>query len=168
MTYTKTQVDDMIARNLNPFRQDVVGTNTLTIVAGVSQRFVVNGLSRNSVTGPAYFTDRIDLSTGVMTATTEYDGPTYIASVGGIWTPSASSEGTAKIRVYINDTTPKLIRTFRESYKGADAEPFSKLVDWYWGAEAGYDAKNDGIYFEVEFEHNGTITSPSLSIYNTQ
>ena len=166
--YTKTEVDDMLDRNLNPFRQDVVGTNTLTIVAGVSQRFIVNGLSRNSSQGPAYFTDRTDLSTGVMRATTEYDGPTYIASVGGIWTPSASSEGTAKVRVFINDTVPKLIRTFSVSYKGATAETFSVLVDWYWGTEAGYDAKNDGVYFEIEFEHNGTITTPSESIYNTQ
>ena len=46
--------------------------------------------------------------------------------------------------------------------------PKNVLATWYWGSEVGYDAKNDGVYFTVEFEHDGAITAPSLTIYNTQ
>jgi hypothetical protein len=47
MPYTKTQVDDMLDRNLNPFRQDVVdGTHTVgspqAIVANTPVRFSVD------------------------------------------------------------------------------------------------------------------------------
>ena len=168
MAYAKTQVDNMIARNLTPFRQDVIGDNSIAITANTETQFLVDGDTRNVAQAPSYMTDRWNVSTSIMTATTEYDSPTYVADIGFVWTPDASSEGIAKIRVYINDTTPKLIRTYHVQYKGSDADPMNALVTWYWGTEAGYDAKNDGVYFTVEFEHAGTITAPSVVIYNTQ
>jgi hypothetical protein len=168
MSYTKTQVDDMMDRMLNPFRQDVAGDNSIAITANTETTFLINGNARNVASGPSYMTDRWDTSTGVMTAASEYDSPTYVGDLGFIWTPAASSEGRFLLRVYINDATPKLIRTYRGDYKGASAIPRNILATWYWGAEAGYDAKNDGIYFTIEFEHNGTITAPSVVIYNTQ
>lgn len=168
MSYTKTQIDDMIDRMLNPFRQDVVGTNSIAISASVEAVFAVNGLSRNDVSSPAYMTDRWNTSTNIMTAITEYDSPTYSADIGFVWTPDASSSGIAYIRTYINDATPKLIRTHQVSYKGSSAISKNILTSWYWGSETGYDAKNDGVYFTIEFEHSGTISTPSISIYNTQ
>ena len=165
---TQTQFQNMMDRQLNPFRQDVIGDDTINILAGQETKILVNGNTRNEAQGPAYMTDRWNTVTSIMTATTEYDSPVYVADVGFIWTPSASSEGRFLVRVYINDSTPKLIRTYRGDYKGASAIPRNILATWYWGTETGYDAKNDGVYFTVEFEHNGTITAPSVVIYNTQ
>lgn len=165
---TQTQFQDMMERNLMPFKQDITGTNSIAISAGVEELFVNNGLARNSSESPAYMTDRWNTTTNIMTAITEYDSPVYVANMSFIWTPTASSEGIAYIRVYINDTVPKLLSTYQVSYKGAVAIPKNIISTWYWGSEVGYDAKNDGVYFTVEFEHGGTITVPSLTIYNTQ
>ena len=168
LTFTTEEVEHMIARCMTPFRQDVVGDNSISISANTETRYAVDGDARNEAQAPPYMTDRWDTSNNIMTAVTEHDGPVYVADVSFTWTPSASSEGIARIRVYVNDTTPKLIKTYPVHYKGEAAEPMSVLTAWYWGDEAGYDAKNDGIYFTVEFEHAGTITAPSLLIYNTQ
>lgn len=165
---TQTQFQDMQARQLTPFRQDVVGDNTINILANTETKIIVNGNARNDAQAPAYMTDRWDTVTSIMKATSEYDGPTYVGNVSFIWTPAASSEGEALIRVYINDAIPKLIGTYDKSYKGASAIPRNVVTTWYWGDDVGYDAKNDGIYFTVEFEHAGTLTSPGVNIYNTQ
>jgi len=168
LTQTFTQVQHMMDRMMTPFRQDVVGNNSISITADTEARLVINGLARNDVSGPAYMTDRWDTTNNKMTAISEYDHPTYVGDVGLNWVPAGSSAGTLTIRVYIDDASPKLIRTYTKSYKGASALPLNEITTWYWGADTGYDAKNDGIYFTLEFEHNGTVTNPSVVIYNTQ
>jgi hypothetical protein len=129
MPYTKTQVDNMLDRNLNPFRQDVVdGTHTVgspqAIVANTPVRFSVDGSVRNSAHGPTYFTDRWDTVNNKMTAVTEYDGPVYVADLAWTFDPSSAS--------------------------------------------TGFDAKNDGVYFEIEFDDGGSLYDKSIVIYNTQ
>ena len=172
--FTQTQVDDMIERGLTPFRQDVVGSNSIAISANTETLFVSNGAARNDVTGPAYMTDRWDTTNNKMTAISEYDHPTYVGDIGIVWTPDASSDGTAVVRVYIDDSgtrdfsTDPQIREYTFSYKGASAISRNIVATWYWGTDVGYDAKNDGVYFTLEFEHNGDITNPSVVIYNTQ
>ena len=174
MAYTKTQVDNMMDRCLNPFRQDVVGDNSISVSAATETQIVINGESRNVSHGPDYFTDRWDTTNSKMTAVDEYDSPTYVADIGFVWTPDASSEGIAIIRLYIDTSgtqdfsTDPEIRSYTFSYKGSSAIAKNILATWYWGTEAGYDAKNDGVYFTIEFEHAGTITEPSSVIYNTQ
>lgn len=167
-TVTQTQFQDMIDRNLNPFRQDVVGDNTIVVSAATEVLFLADGDARNVSQAPSYFTDRYDTATGIMKATTEYDAPTYVGEPNFTWTPSASSEGIALIRLYINDTVPKLIKTYPIHYKGDSAFPLSVLTEWYWGTSAGYDAKNDGVYWTVEFEHAGTISNPAMVIRHGQ
>jgi len=168
MAYTKTQVDDMIARGLTPFKQSVIGDNSIAITANTEARFVCDGDTYNFADGPSYMTDRWDTTNSKMAAITEYDSPTYVADMNFIWTPSASNTGSFILRVYIDDDTPKLIRTYEGAYKGAGATPKGIIATWYWGTDTGYDAKNDGIYFTLEFEHNGTVTVPTLNLYNTQ
>lgn len=168
LTQTFQEVQDMMNRNMTPFRQDIVGDDTINILTNTETKILINGNARNDVQAPSYMTDRWDTVTSIMKATAEYDHPTYVGDIGFIWTPSASSDGIGKVRVYINDASPKLIRTYSFEYKGATADPFNIVSTWYWGTDAGYDAKNDGIYFTIEFEHAGTVTSPSVVIYNTQ
>ena len=164
----------MIDRQINPFRQDVVGDNSIAITANTEALFVINGAARNVSQGPEYMTNRWSTSSSTMTASTEHDGPTYVGDLGFVWTPSASAEGLAMIRVYINTSgtqtfaTDPEIRNYVVSYKGVSAINRNVVATWYWGDEAGYDAKNDGIYFTIEFEHDGTVSSPSAVIYNTQ
>ena len=112
MSITQTQFQDMMARNLTPFRQDVVGDNSIAILANTETRLVINGNARNDVQAPAYFTDRWDTTANIMKATSEYDGPTYVGEPNFLWTPDAESEGLAKVRLYINDAVPKLIKTY--------------------------------------------------------
>ena len=167
--FTKTQVDNMMDRNLSPFRQDVTGSNTISIAsADTEYRFAVDGAARNEVQAPTYMTNRWDTANNKMTATTEYDHPVYVADVGFVWVPDTPAPGLATLRIWIDDDTPKLIRTYVGDYGGDASVPFNILATWYWGDETGYDAKNDGIYFTVEFENTGDVTSPSLVIYNTQ
>jgi len=168
MAYTKTQVDDMMDRNLNPFRQDVVGDDSIIILATSPTKLLVNGNTRNAAKAPSYMTDRWNTTTSIMKAISEYDGPTYVGDIGLVYTPTVpNSEGNLTVRVYINDASPKLIRTYTSRYKGS-VIPMNVLTTWYWGEETGYDAKNDGVYFTLEFEHAGTVTAPSIIIYNTQ
>ena len=173
MAYTKTQVDDMMDRQLNPFRQDVTGDNVITIVQSTEALYIVDGDARNVATGPAYFTDRWSTANSKMAAISEYDGPTYVADIGFTWTPAAQSSGAFKLKVYIDNSGTRnfaadpLIRTYSGAY--TKTAQVNILATWYWGEEAGYDAKNDGVYFTVEFEdHAGSITNPSIVIYNTQ
>jgi len=168
MAITQTQFQNMMERNLTPFRQDVVGDNSITILANSETKLIVDGDTRNESQAPAYMTDRWDTVTSIMKATSEYDSPTYVGNVSFIWNPSGQSEGIATIRVYINDASPKLIGTYQVSYKGDSIVPKNIVTTWYWGSELGYDAKNDGIYFTLEFEHSGSVTAPSVNIYNTQ
>lgn len=173
MAYTKTQVDNMLDRNINPFRQDVVdGTHTAgspqSIVANTPVRFSIDGSVRNSVKGPDYFTDRWDTVNSKMTAVTEYDGPVYVADLSWVFNPSSASTGNVTVTVWIDDTVPKLIGTTTKSFKGPSASADGAVLTWYWGTEVGYDAKNDGIYFEIEFDDSGSLYDKSAVIYNTQ
>ena len=74
--FTQTEVDDMLDKDKNPFRQDVGGTDSINILANSETKLLINGLARNSSSGPAYMTDRWDTVTSIMKAITEYDGPT--------------------------------------------------------------------------------------------
>ncbi len=174
LTQTFTEVQHMMDRQMNPFRQDVVGDNSIEISADTETLFAVDGDARNVTSGPTYMTDRWDTTNNKMTAVAEYDSPIYVADVGFVWSPDASNAGTLTLRLYIdtsgtrNFATDPNIRTYTKSYKGASDLPLNELATWYWGEEAGYDAKNDGVYFTIEFEHSGDVTSPSLVIYNTQ
>jgi hypothetical protein len=172
-TYTQKQVSDMLDRNFNPFRQDIVdGTHTSgspqTIVSGTPVRFSVDGAVRNSATGPAYMTNRWDTVNSKIAASTEYDGPTYVADLSWTFDPASASSGRATITVWIDDAIPKLIGTYTIAYKGPSAEQNGTVVTWYWGTDAGYDAKNDGVYFEIEFDDAGSLYDKSVVIYNTQ
>lgn len=173
MAYTKTQVDDMMDRNLNPFRQDVVdGAHTVgspqAIVANTPVRFSSDGAIRNDAKGPAYFTNRWDTVNNKMTASSEYDGPVYVADLSWTFDPSSAASGNVTITVWIDDATPKLIGTTTKSFKGPTASADGAVLTWYWGEETGYDAKNDGVYFELEFDEGGSLYDKSLVIYNTQ
>jgi len=175
LTQTFAEVQDMMDRQMTPFRQDIVGTNSIEITGGTETLWVNNGLARNAVSAPAYMTDRWSTSNSKMTAITEYDHPTYVSDTGLIFTPDTpNSKGLVTLRIYIDESgtrnfgTDPIIRTYQSDYDSGVTNNVGVISTWYWGEETGYDAKNNGVYFTVEFEHTGDVTSPSTIIYNTQ
>lgn len=175
MTISQTQFQDMMTKNLTPFRQDAVGNNSIVMAIGTEALFVNNGLARNDKQGPSYLgTDGYDISTGIFAMPNEYDGPVYVANVNFKWTMISANAGKAIIREYINTSgtknfsTDPLIGTYELSYIGTTDIPRNEVITWYLGDAVGYDAKNDGTYFTIETEHAGTVSEPATVYYSTQ
>ncbi len=172
--WSQTEADDMLDRCLNPFRQSLIGTDSIAITANTEVQLTCNAATRNVVSGPTYFTDRWDATDSKMTAVSEYDTPTYVGDIGFTWDQTTSSVGRCTVRVYIDDSGTQNfsadpeIRSYSFYYIGTAPLKENTVATWYWGTETGYDAKNDGVYFTVEFQHSGTLTAPSINIYNTQ
>lgn len=173
MAITQTQFHDMMDRALHPFQQDLIdGTHTSgspqAITAGTPVRFSIDGATRNELQRPSYMTDSWDTSNNKISAASEYDGYEYVANLGWTFDPTTAASGIATVRVWIDDATPKEVGTYQVAYKGPDANKGRVVTTWYWGTETGYDAKNDGVYFTIEFDDNGSLYDKSLRIYNTQ
>lgn len=169
---TTQQAEDALDAILNRFRQDI-GDSAHTvgspqaIVAGTEYRVTNDTLGRNAVISPTYMTDRWDATNNKIAVPSEYDEPMYVLDFGFTFDPASASDGTATLRVYIDDATPKLIKTYRTPFKGPAAEQLNFIATWYFGTEAGYDAKNDGIYFTLEFDAAGDLYDKSMTIYRT-
>lgn len=178
MSVTQTQFQDMIERQLTPFRQDLSGTNSIAITGGTETLWANNGLGHENTSAPAYMTDRWDAVNNTMMALTEYDHPTYVVDMGFLFTSDTpNTTGVAVIRIYIDESGTQdfgadpVIRTYRTDYVTGSAPntaQMSVLGTWYWGEELGFDAKMNGVYFTVTFEDSGDITGPTTVIYNTQ
>jgi hypothetical protein len=178
LTQTFTEIQDMMNRQMMPFRQDLTGTNSIEITADTEVLWVNNGLGHENTSAPAYFTDRWDSVNNKMTAVTEYDHPTYVVDMGLLFTSDTpNSSGIVTMRIYIDESgtqdfsTDPAIRTYRGDYKtgsSPNTDQGSILGTWYWGEETGYDAKANGVYFTLEFEDTGDLTNPTTVIYNTQ
>ena len=169
--YTGAVIDDVIDGRYKAFRQDVVDSNHTVgspqaITANTEYMFTIDALARNDVTAPTYITDRWDAVNNKIAFPTELDGPTYVSDLSFIFDPSVASAGKYTIRIYIDDATPKLIRAYSGWYKSV-AEIHNKITTWYLWTDTGYDAKNDWVYFTIEFDGNGNLYSKGAIIYRT-
>ena len=171
LTFTTAEVEKLLDGRYNNFRQDVSdSTQTVgspqAITANTEYRLTIDALSRNDVIAPTYMTNRWDTTNNKMAFSTELDSPTYVGDVSFTFDPTASAAGVGTLRVYIDDATPKEIRTYTFDFKGSP-ESVNILATWYLGTETGYDAKNDGIYFTVEFDQAGDLYGKGAVIYRT-
>ena len=166
--WTQSEIDNVIGGRYHSFIQDVVDTGTAeAILANTETKITIDAVNRNFIIAPDYMTDRWDTTDNKMTFVTEMNTPTYVADLGFTFTPTVGASGTCTVKVYIDDpTTPKLIRTVTHTYKSSP-ERFNSILTWYLGSGAGYDAKNDGIYFTMEFTGAGSVTDKSVVIYHT-
>jgi hypothetical protein len=167
LTFTTAEVEKVLDGRMNSFRQDIAdssGAQTITS-SGTRYKITIDALSRNDVTAPAYITDRWDATNNKMALPTELDSPVYVGDVSFTFTPDTASAGVGVLHLVIDDTVPKTIRSYSFDYKGA--ESVNILTTWYLGEDAGYDAKKDGVYFEVEFDDSGSINSKGAVIYRT-
>jgi hypothetical protein len=167
ISLTTTEVEKVLTGRYHSFIQDIAdSTAPQAVLADTEYLFTVDGLARNAVVAPDYITSRWDATNNKFAVPEELNTPTYVADLSFTFTPDVSSAGTVIIRVYIDDTVPKQIRSSTRDYKG-DPESINTILTWYLGEEAGYDAKNDGVYFTVEFAVAGSISSKGVVIYRT-
>lgn len=175
--FTQTEVDNIVDGRMNSFRQGV-GDSTYTVgsplalVAGVEVLLTNDALAVNDVTSPDYIASRWDELTSKLAMPDEYDAPTYVNDLQFTYDPSVAAAGKILIRVYIDESgtrdfsTDPLIRTYTADYKAA-AEQVGAVTTWYFGDTTGFDAKNNGVYFTVEAEANGSLYGAFFSLYRT-
>lgn len=169
--FTGAEIDKVIDGRYNNFKQSLQGDNTIAISAGTEVLFVNNGAVANEVNSPAYITSRWSITNSKIAFPEEMDAPTYVVDMASLFTPTAVNEGSATMRIYIDESGTRnfaadpLIRTYNSRYKGTDL--VSIVGTWFLGSGTGYDAKNNGVYFTLEFENAGTLSMPYHVIYRT-
>ena len=171
VNFTTAEIEKLLDGRYNNFRQDV-GDSTHTVgspqavLADTEYLVTIDALSRNDVTAPTYITDRWDSTNNKIALPTELDHPVYVGDIGFVFDPTASSAGVGVLRIYIDDAVPKEIRAYTFDFKG-DPESVNIITTWYLGEDAGFDAKNDGVYFTVEFDQAGSLYNKGAVIYRT-
>ena len=172
LSFTGDSVNKVIDGRYNNFRQDIAdATHTVgspqAIAANTPYRLTIDAALRNDTNAPNYITSRWDATNNKIAFPEELDKPTYVGDISMIFDPTAAAAGKGILRAYIDDaTTPKLIRNYSFNYK-AVPEIVNIITTWYLGTDVGYDAKNDGVYFEVEFDQAGSLYSKGAVIYRT-
>lgn len=170
-TFTQTEVTNILDGRYHSFIQDIADSehtigDPQDIDADTEYLFTIDALARNFVIAPDYMTDRWDAVNSKIAPSTEMNTPTYVADIGFTFAPTVSAAGTVTVRMYIDDASPKQIRSYQFSFKGTP-ENVNQIMTWYLGTDAGYDAKNDGVYITVEFSAAGELYSKTAVIYHT-
>ena len=171
LKYTTEEVENILDGRYNSFRQDIVDSlhtsgSPQSLLAATEYRITNDALSRNNVVSPAYITDRWDATNNKIALATELDSPVYEVDISFTFSPAVAAEGEVITRIYIDDTVPKLIKTATAKYKQTTSID-DILMAFYLGTETGYDAKNDGVYFTIEFSGAGDLYDKSLTIFRT-
>lgn len=171
LKFTTAQVEKILDGRLYSFRQDLADSvhtvgSPQPILSLTEYRITNDGLIRNDLVNPAYIVEDWDTVNNKFALPSEIDSPTYVVDMSFTFAPSVGSAGEMITRIYIDDTVPKLIKTARTNYTGTTAID-DVLMTWYLGEEAGFDAKNDGVYFTIEFSASGSLYDKSMSIFRT-
>lgn len=172
LPYTGATIRNILGKATNPFKQDIqdgtyTTSNRYALVAGVPRRFKLDGTLRNVIQNPAYMTNSYDGVTDTFKATTEMDSPFYGGDLSWKWDPTSANPCDIVIRIWINDAVPKLIKSYHQTAVST-LETYNQPITWYWGTETGYDAKNDGIYFEIESSIGGEVYDMAASFFSVQ
>lgn len=171
LKFSTADINKLLDGRYNNFKESVIGDNTIAVTANTEFLFVNNGASEIKITSPEYITSRWDFTNSKISMPEELDSPSYVIDISPYFTPSTGSEGAVTMRIYIDEsgtrdyTSDPLIRTYNVRQKGADL--VSIVGTWFFGDDVGFDAKNNGVYFTLEFENNGTISVPFHVIYRT-
>jgi len=171
LDFTTEEINNLLDGRYNNFKESVIGDNTIAVTGESEFLFINNGLTEVKVTSPAYITSRWNKTLSKISMPEELDSPTYVIDISPYFTPSSGNEGGVTMRIYIDESgtrdfaTDPLIRTYNVRQKGSDL--VSIVGTWFFGDDAGFDAKNNGVYFTLEFENSGTISVPFHVIYRT-
>lgn len=164
-----TALDKLLDSSEHPAWQDVVdGLHTSSspqeITGGSETTFTNNGSVRNETSFPDHITELWDTTNSIAHFEEELNAPVYVARLEFTIDPQAT--GTVDFKMYVNDDTPKLLQTTTVSYKNA-IDRVSSLFTFYLGDAAGYDVKNDGVYFTITPSSDVDIYDKTLLIYRT-
>ena len=171
LNFTAAEIDNLLDGRYNSFRESVQGDNSISLSANTETLYVNNGNTFVESTAPTYITSRWDTTNNKIAFPEEYDHPTYVVDMTPLFTPSAGSEGSVILRLYIDGSgtkdfsTDPVIRTYVSRQKGTGL--FSIVGTWFLGTATGFDAKNNGVYFTIETENPGTLTNIFHTIYRT-
>jgi hypothetical protein len=171
LPFTATQITKILDGRLHSPIQDVVGDNwtvgvPLEMTAGVEYDFEVNGNTRNFSILPDHITMIWNTSTNIATFSEFLNTPEIVANVQFTFNPDTAADGQITVRVYVNETSPILIKEVVYPYK-AVTESYTALLTFYAGDSTGFDVKNKGVYFTVEATGNGDMYDPAIEIYRT-
>lgn len=172
INFTSSELNKVIDGRFHSPIQDVVDDaftlgSEQSISANTEYTFASNGNVRNKKVLPAHISNMWNTSTNIATFEDFLNTPEIVANVQFKFDPSDSSEGLVTVRVYVNETTPLLIKTNTIDYKGASDEPLTALLTFYAGEEVGFDVKNKGVFFTYEFSSNGNLWDRAIEIYRT-
>jgi len=171
--FTTSELEKVIDGRYNNFRQVV--SHGSSVAVDNTNEFVmpIDGTGASaSVVAPTYITSRWDATNYKIAFPDEMDSPNYEAVISFTFDPDASSAGIGTLRAYIiGDTVPtpatdNLISVHGFDYKGAP-EYATESVSWFLGEGTGYDAKNKGVYFTLQFDKVGDVTNIYADIHRT-
>ena len=177
MELTQSLVEKILDGRHNSFRQaiqdDHVAGDSIAVTSDTEMLLTNNGLGvAGSTTAPDYITDRWDATNSKIALPDELDSPTYVNDISFTFDPNTASAGTITLKLYVDESgartfaTDPLIRTYASSYKSL-TEAVSMITTWFLGDSTGYDAKNNGVYFTVEFSDSGILYGTYFNIYRT-
>ena len=169
LNITGNTLSKLIDSYYHPPHQDVVdGLHTVSspqsITGGAETTFTNNGSVRNYSALPDHITNIWNTSTNVAAFSEEMNEPIYVARLE--LTIDPATVGNFDFKMYVNDSSPKLIQTVTVPYKNAIGR-ISAIFTFYLGTETGYDVKNDGVYFTITPSGNADIYDKTILLYRT-
>lgn len=171
INYTGQQIQDLLDGQHTPFRQDIQDAtydvaNKISVTGGTPVRLQIDGVNYNDKVAPSYMSgDGWDVVNDKIAFPNEINHPTYVADVGFVF-DSGGGGGVVEISLWVDDTVPKKIRTYISDYTNT-ATTLNQIMTWYLGEGIGYDAKNDGVYIELNFDTNGSLWNMGGVFYRT-
>jgi len=171
LPWTGAEVQKIIDGRLHSPIQDVVGDNytvgsPLAVSASTEYDFVSNGNVRNFKVFPDHITNIWDTSTNIATFSGFENTPEIVANVSFMWDPDVAAAGIMTVKVYVNETSPILIKETNIDYKATTGK-LTGLLTFYAGDVTGFDVKNKGVSFKIESSAAGNLYDPSIEIYRT-
>lgn len=171
LPFTGQEVKRILDARLHSPVQDVVGDNwtsgsPLAVTGGTEYTFQCNGNTRLFSVLPDHITSIWNTSTNIASFSEFDNTPEMVANVQFTFNPTASSSGILTLRVYVNETSPIIMKDYTIPFKGT-TEQYTILSTFYAGDFTGFDVKNKGVYFTIESTLDGSLYDPAIEIYRT-
>lgn len=162
---------DALAEQIQTPIQDCVGNNytnasPLVMTANTEYPFVCNGALRNKKYLPPHITNIWNTSLNKATFSTFVNIPEIVSNVQFSFAPSNSQPGNMTVNVYVNESSPILMKSYTVPYKGS-AQRYTVVTTFYADSEVGFDVKNKGVIFKITASSGGNLYDTAIEIYKT-
>lgn len=169
--FTGEETDKIIDGRYHSPIDDCVGDDwtigsPLVASAGVEYDFVCNGNIRHFKVFPDHITKMWDTTLNIATFSEFLNTPEIVSTPQFTFAPTVAAAGTITVRAYVNEDTPLVIKEIVIPYK-ATVTDVSALLTYYAGDAVGFDVKNKGTKFTIEFSGAGNVYNNSIENYRT-